>query len=156
VDFKFLFYVVVSFIIHSFLWVPSLIKTDLASLNIVERLSGESEVTAQSIKGDGNVNEGDGGLKGDEGLIQKLLSHNPKPPYPAVARRMKLEGTAIVRVLLMEQGHIQSVVFTKKTGHSILDEAIIKTIKNWALPTHLSQKRWLMLPPFEFRLKKDS
>ena len=49
--------------------------------------------------------------------------------YPASARRDRLEGTATVRFLIKPDGTICSPRVTKTSGHRVLDDGAIETVK---------------------------
>ena len=57
---------------------------------------------------------------------------NPAPPYPAAARRLKLQGTATVRVMVNADGHPTSVILEKGSGAGILDEAALEAVRHWS------------------------
>jgi protein TonB len=57
--------------------------------------------------------------------------HNTPPPYPAPARRLRLEGTATIRVLVGTDGRPRSVRLEKSSGVAILDEAALKAVRGW-------------------------
>jgi|SRR5579884_730000 len=58
--------------------------------------------------------------------------NNPIPPYPAAARKLKLQGTVIVRVLVNPQGKPEVVQLAKSSGASLLDGAALKAVKDWS------------------------
>jgi len=57
---------------------------------------------------------------------------NPVPKYPAAARRLKLQGTATVRVLVSPEGRPRSVALSKTSGTRILDEAALEAVQQWS------------------------
>jgi periplasmic protein TonB len=57
---------------------------------------------------------------------------NPKPPYPAIARRMKLEGTVILQVLVSSDGKPEIARLEKSSGSSVLDQAALTTVQSWS------------------------
>jgi protein TonB len=57
---------------------------------------------------------------------------NPVPKYPAAARRLKLQGTATVRVLVSPEGRPRSVALSKSSGTRILDEAALEAVQQWS------------------------
>ena len=57
---------------------------------------------------------------------------NPVPKYPAAARRLKLQGTATVRVLVSPEGRPRSVTLSKTSGTRILDEAALEAVQKWS------------------------
>ena len=58
--------------------------------------------------------------------------HNPSPPYPPVARKHKLQGTAVIRVLVSPEGQPKSVELEKTSGVRILDDAAVEAVKRWS------------------------
>jgi len=58
--------------------------------------------------------------------------NNPVPHYPAAARRLKLQGTATVRVLVTPDGRPKSVKLEKSSGARILDEAALEAVQHWS------------------------
>lgn len=60
----------------------------------------------------------------------KILFTIP-PVYPRIARESGWEGTVLVRVLVQTDGRPGSVRVRKSSGHAILDDAAIETVKKW-------------------------
>lgn len=58
--------------------------------------------------------------------------HNPKPPYPLIARRLKMEGTAVVHVLVNAEGKPEIVRLGKSSGSSVLDRAALTAVESWS------------------------
>lgn len=58
--------------------------------------------------------------------------HNPKPVYPPIARRMKLEGTVIVHVLVSTAGKPELVRLEKSSGAAVLDQAALNAVQGWS------------------------
>jgi periplasmic protein TonB len=57
--------------------------------------------------------------------------HNPKPPYPEVAKRRGWEGRTVLRVQVAADGSCSSAEVQQSSGHDILDESALKTVKTW-------------------------
>jgi len=57
--------------------------------------------------------------------------HNAPPRYPPVARRMRLEGTATVRVLVGTDGHAERARLVKTSGTQMLDDAALEAVQRW-------------------------
>lgn len=57
--------------------------------------------------------------------------NNPKPEYPAFARRMRMEGTVMLKVLVSSQGTTLKVEVLNSSGYEILDKAAVGSVKNW-------------------------
>jgi protein TonB len=58
---------------------------------------------------------------------------NRKPRYPAVARRLGLEGTVRVLIRVGVDGVVLGVTILQSSGHRILDEAAVSAIESWIL-----------------------
>lgn len=57
--------------------------------------------------------------------------NNPKPPYPRPARRLGLEGTVVLRVLVSPGGKALEVKIQKSSGTGVLDDAAVNAVRNW-------------------------
>ena len=56
---------------------------------------------------------------------------NPRPPYPAISRRLNEQGKTTVRVLIGADGQPQRAEVAKSSGFTRLDEAAIITVMRW-------------------------
>jgi len=56
---------------------------------------------------------------------------NPRPPYPTLARRRGWEGLVVVLVMVNELGLAQSVELHQSSGHDILDQSALTTVRSW-------------------------
>jgi protein TonB len=76
--------------------------------------------------------------------------HNPKPVYPLLARRMKLEGIVIVRVLVNPAGKPDVVRLEKSSGAAVLDQAALNAVQGWSfIPGRQGSKpvpAWVDIP----------
>lgn len=79
--------------------------------------------------GDGTGGDGSGGARPAHGM-------NPKPPYPMAARRLGLEGVVTLEVLVLADGHAGEVRVHKSSGHEMLDESAVETVRT----------RWRFIP----------
>ncbi len=59
------------------------------------------------------------------------LPGNPKPTYPAFARRLGHEGRVIIRVRVLPTGTVGAADGALSSGYAVLDEAALATIKRW-------------------------
>jgi protein TonB len=57
---------------------------------------------------------------------------NAPPQYPAIARKLKLEGVATLRVFVSTEGRPQRVSLQRSSGVRILDEAALKAVQSWS------------------------
>ena len=83
--------------------------------------------------------------------------NNPKPNYPAFAKRTGMQGTVILKVLVSREGTALKVALAKSSGHDILDEAAIDAIKQWRfVPARAGDypvEEWVQVP-VAFRLNQ--
>ena len=56
---------------------------------------------------------------------------NPRPPYPAISRRLNEQGKTTVRVLIGADGQPQRAEIAKSSGFTRLDEAAMATVMRW-------------------------
>jgi protein TonB len=57
--------------------------------------------------------------------------HNPPPEYPALARRYGLTGRVLVRAYVEPGGTAREVVLAASSGHEVLDEAALRSVRTW-------------------------
>ncbi len=56
---------------------------------------------------------------------------NPPPDYPPLALRRQQQGSVTLRILVLENGHADSVTVIKSSQSELLDNAAIKTVSQW-------------------------
>jgi periplasmic protein TonB len=90
-----------------------------------------------------------------EPVFNAVYLKNPKPPYPSIARRMKLEGTVILQVLVSSDGKPEIVQLGKSSGSSVLDQTALTTVQGWsfvpARQGNIPISAWVDVP-LRFRL----
>jgi protein TonB len=83
---------------------------------------------------------------------------NPKPKYPAIAQRLRIEGTVLVQVLVSPAGLPLKVKIVRSSGTPVLDEAALEAVRNWAfVPARRGAEpveSWVEIP-IPFTLHKD-
>lgn len=57
--------------------------------------------------------------------------HNPKPVYPALARRQGEEGKVLLKVRVSAQGAALDVAISKSSGYGRLDNAALEAVAQW-------------------------
>ncbi len=81
--------------------------------------------------------------------------NNPPPAYPPAARRMRLEGLAVVRALISIEGKVETMKLEKTSGSDLLDDAAQRAVKSWRfVPARLGAEtvaHWVDIP-IQFRL----
>ena len=76
--------------------------------------------------------------------------HNPKPPYPAMAFKMRVEGTVILKALIQPDGKCSEVMVAKTSGNESLDRSALNTVSQWQFTPGKSQgkeiSQWVNIP----------
>lgn len=57
--------------------------------------------------------------------------HNPKPEYPALAKRRQWEGRVLLKVRVLANGSVAAVSVETSSGHELLDEAALEAVRQW-------------------------
>lgn len=56
---------------------------------------------------------------------------NPKPPYPPLAFRLRVEGKVILIAEVLPNGQSGSVQILESSGNEMLDKSALDTVKKW-------------------------
>ncbi len=56
---------------------------------------------------------------------------NPKPAYPPLAFRMRIEGKVILVAEVLPNGQSGSVKIVESSGNDMLDQSALETVKKW-------------------------
>jgi periplasmic protein TonB len=82
--------------------------------------------------------------------------NNPPPDYPSLARRLRQQGTAVLRVWVSALGSPEQVTLKDTSGSRILDQAAQEAVRQWrfapARNGSNSVASWVEVP-VTFRLK---
>jgi len=57
--------------------------------------------------------------------------NNPAPVYPQTSRKLKEEGVVLLEILVTADGTLGEMRLKKSSGHSRLDDAAQKAVRNW-------------------------
>jgi protein TonB len=94
------------------------------------------------------------------GVTQQAIprgGYQYRPPYPANARRLGISGTALLEILVAEDGRVGEVVVKESAGHPDLDQAAADAVRRWRFePARRGAEAvamWVRLP-FVFRLDR--
>jgi protein TonB len=60
-----------------------------------------------------------------------LTQSNPKPAYPLLAYKMKIQGKVILIVDVAESGSVNKVTVAESSGNELLDRSALDTVKGW-------------------------
>ncbi|MGD0626993.1 MAG: energy transducer TonB [Thermodesulfobacteriota bacterium] len=77
-----------------------------------------------------NIGPSSGGLDPILSLIIRKIEAAKR--YPRMARKMGIEGTAVVRFKLRSEGQVETVEIMESSGSEILDKASIETVRDAA------------------------
>jgi protein TonB len=82
---------------------------------------------------------------------------NPKPPYPPLAYRMRVEGRVILDVEVLETGLVGGAQLFQTSGSELLDQSALETVKKWrfrpAVKEGVIRRQWVKVP-IHFHLNK--
>ncbi len=67
------------------------------------------------------------------------LSSNRPPAYPLAAVHQRLEGVVLLQLTIRDDGMVDEVTIIKSSGHEILDDAAIDSVRKW---TAQPARRW--------------
>jgi protein TonB len=83
--------------------------------------------------------------------------NNPKPQYPPFARRMGIQGTVMLKVLVSKEGFALKVQIATSSGSDLLDDAALLAVKSWRfVPARKGDQpvdEWVQVP-IAFHLSK--
>lgn len=83
------------------------------------------------------------------------LVHNPKPHYPELAIRRRMEGLVILQITISKSGTVSLLSIVRSSGFAILDKAAFDAVGQWQF-TAASQGgkpvEWKVRLPVRFRL----
>lgn len=86
-------------------------------------------------------------------LKLEAVYYAPRPDYPVLARKQRLEGSGTAAIHIKSDGSVQSVKILRSTGHKILDEAAIRDFGRWRFRPHSLK---LIRVPIQYRMNLSS
>jgi protein TonB len=86
--------------------------------------TAESASSVNSVAGPANAQTVDADYKAS-------YLKNPKPPYPPLAVKMRLEGRVVLLAEVLPGGKAGRVSLETSSGHDILDQSALQTVKQW-------------------------
>jgi periplasmic protein TonB len=94
-----------------------------------------------------------------DGITQRAIpqgGYQHRPAYPSSARRLGVQGTTLLSVLVADDGRVANVVVAQSAGHPDLDQAAAEAVRRWRFePARRGTEKvamWVQLP-VEFRLR---
>jgi len=81
---------------------------------------------------------------------------SPELSYPPLAQQRGFQGKVMLKVMVSKEGRVLRVVLVKSSGHTVLDRAAVKAVREWVFnPGKLNGvpiDMWVMVPVV-YRLK---
>ena len=71
---------------------------------------------------------------------------NKKPLYPIIAKNNKWQGLVKLKVKIDANGNVVNIDIISTSGHEVLDNSAIKTIKNWKFNNPYNTYLYLTIP----------
>lgn len=72
---------------------------------------------------------------------QPYVLENPKPVYPAAARRRGMQGVVLLGVAVTKEGHVEKIDVLQTSGFRVLDRSAVKSVKKWRfIPARMGEK----------------
>ena len=94
--------------------------------------------TGTGSGGGGGAGTGRGGAGAERGVgsgggtsAHPIGGYQVKPRYPESARRRGIEGTALLKMRITEQGRVEDVQVERSAGHPDLDESAMEAVRRW-------------------------
>jgi protein TonB len=135
-------------------------QSDSGGSNAAAASTASNQTAAGSQSGGaqpGGKHEGTGGGAGGGGkasynfeYIRRLILNNLS--FPATARKMGLTGKIVVSFLLREDGQVEDIAIVAGSGHEILDNNVVATIRRIA-PFPRPPARAQLVLPIVYNLK---
>jgi protein TonB len=116
-------------------------------------MGGGGGGTAVAGLGRGEKGDGFGGGGNGDGLAataRPLGGYQVKPRYPESARKIGAQGITLLRVRVLENGHVGEVLIEKSAGFHELDSSAAEAVKKWLFEPARRGKDpvqvWVLLP----------
>ena len=104
--------------------VEKTLPKDEAGTQVKEQTQTSSSSSANSVAGPAAARTSDADYKAS-------YLKNPKPPYPPLAVKMRLEGRVGIIAEVLPDGRAGRVGIESSSGHDLLDQSALQTVKQW-------------------------
>ena len=85
-----------------------------------------------------------------EVMARSLYAINPPPSYSRLARRLEQQGAVLLEVFVSASGMVEEAKVTTGSGHEILDQAALNTVRGWRFAAGLRNGQpaamWVRVP----------
>ena len=69
--------------------------------------------------------------EGETSFLHPRYLNNPKPVYPQEAKQRGVQGEVTLRVEVLASGQVGQIEIRGSSGHEILDQSALATVKQW-------------------------
>ena len=97
---------------------------DKDGTQVSKSIDANTATTSSSSSGPANAQTADADYKA-------AYLKNPKPPYPPIAVKMRLEGKVTILAEVLSDGRAGRVALETSSGHEMLDQSALETVKKW-------------------------
>lgn len=92
---------------------------------------------------------------GMQGITPPVYERTPQPLYPSASRSRSEQGEVLLRIEVLTNGRVGRVEVEKTSGYARLDDAAVKTVRDWRFKPALKGREtvicWVNIP-VTFRL----
>ncbi|MDK9736440.1 energy transducer TonB [Vibrio sp. D404a] len=75
--------------------------------------------------------------------------------YPEEARKLNLEGTAMIQADIAQDGNVIGITIIESSGHNILDTAATRTLLATKFPRHRAPHPITVVMPIVYKLENQ-
>ena len=117
---------------------------------LAQPAAGGNTLASQAPSG-----QGSGTAEGAQGALPEVLARplyekNPPPLYPRLAKRLGQQGVVRLEVFVSASGTAEEVKVAIGSGHEMLDEAALETVRGWRFAPGLRNGQpvgmWVRVP----------
>ena len=70
----------------------------------------------------------------------KVSKGNKRPIYPRIAIKRGWEGVVVLRVEVLDDGSVGSIIILSSSGRKILDKSALKSVRTWKFKPAINNK----------------
>lgn len=118
--------------------------------------SAESSVATQTSNPTESATKATPSILTSEADYQATELNNPKPLYPPRAIQQEAQGRVLLLVEVLPDGRAGRVTLDKSSGHAILDQSAMNTVRRWRFKPAQRDGAWItqtIRVPIDFTLK---
>lgn len=91
----------------------------------------ESSSTNTSTAANTSSTSGGGSKAGSSGIIAPSILDKVDPVYPPSVRQAGIEGTVVLKIQILDNGHSGSISIARSSGNEQLDASAIRAVGQW-------------------------